>query len=120
MINTQRVNEVLCTIAGISTEEAESYSVLVQNSARVVERALIDSSLEDDERIIFLAAARAYYSISLTAKGGGGVSSFSAGDVKISMTSQYSSSDDALKLYRSAKEAVSGLVDDDGFVFRGV
>ena len=118
MINTERVNEALCTIAGISTQDAEDCSVIVQNSARAVETALCDSSFENDDRIIFLAAARAYYLLSLTSSGAGNVDSFSAGDVKISMSSK--SSDDALKLYRTAAAAAGGLVQDDGFVFRGV
>lgn len=118
MIDIESVTETLCAISGISAEEIASYAVLIQNSASVVENALLDSSLEDDSRIIYLAATRAYYNIMLTGTNADDVSGFAAGDIKISLRAQPAES--ALKLYQEAAEAVSGLVRDNGFVFRGV
>ncbi|MBR3148967.1 MAG: hypothetical protein IKF64_02265 [Eubacterium sp.] len=118
MINTQRVNEALCTISGLTAEEVQSYSILVQNCISVVENALTDASYENDNRVIFLAATRAYYNISLTKNSESGIREFTAGDVKIS--TEASSSDNALTLYRNAVEAASKIVRDNGFVFRGV
>ena len=118
MISTEEVKNTLCTISGMTAEEAENYDVLIENSAAVIENALIDSSYEDDDRIIFLAAARAYYNVMLTGGTADDISEFAAGDIKISRRNQ--PSDSALKLYLSAAEAVTGMVRDNGFVFRGV
>lgn len=118
MIDIESVTDTLCSISGISADELENYSVLIQNSASVVQNSLIDSSLETDGRVIYLAATRAYYNIMLTGTNADDVSGFAAGDIKISLRSQPAES--ALKLYQEAAEAVSGLVRDNGFVFRGV
>lgn len=118
MINTQKVNENLCAISGMSQEEAASYAIIVNNSTGAVEHALIDSSFESDDRIVYLAAARAYYNITLTGSGEDSISEFAAGDVKIRIDK--STSDSALALYRNAAQAAAGMVQDDGFVFRGV
>ncbi|MBE6719344.1 MAG: hypothetical protein E7571_01650 [Ruminococcaceae bacterium] len=118
MINTERIKSTLSTISGLSAEEIENYDVLVKNSAAVVENALIDTSFEDDDRIIYLAATRAYYNLMLTGVNADDVSEFAAGDVKISLRSQPAES--ALKLYREAAEAAGSMVYDSGFVFRGV
>ena len=118
MIDIESVTETLCAISGISAQELENYSVLIQNSASVVENSLLDSGLENDSRVVYLAATRAYYNIMLTGTNADDVSDFAAGDIKISLRSQPAES--ALKLYQEAAEAVSGLLRDNGFVFRGV
>ncbi len=118
MLNMERVTQTLCALSSLEAEEILPYAVLVQNCASAVEGALIDPHYAEDDRIIFLAAARAYYCLSLSGAGTGGVSDFAAGDVKISMKAQ--PSDNALTLYRTAAEAAAGMVRDTGFVFREV
>jgi hypothetical protein len=118
MIDLERVNETLCAIAHLSPEEADGYAVIVQNSVAAVDSTLVNPHFADDERIIFLAAARANYYISLLGAEAGSVREFSAGDVKVSLSAENESS--ALTLFRSATDACAGMVTDDGFVFRGV
>ena len=118
MINTQRVNETLCAISGLSEAEVGALSLLVQNSVNLVSNTLYSAAYEDDDRVVFLAAARAYYTLMMTKGGAGNVKDFTAGDVKISLATQ--SVDEAHRLYQTAAEAASGLVRDNGFVFRGV
>ncbi len=118
MINTQEVNETLCAISGMSSQEVSSYSTIVNNSIGVVESALTDDSYAEDDRIVYLAAARAYYNITLAGNGDDNVESFSAGDVKVNYAK--TSCERALEMYKNASNAAAGMVQDNGFVFRGV
>ena len=118
MIDIERVNETLGTISDLSKSEVEGYGIIVRNSVAAVNSRLTHPHFENDERIIFLAAARANYYISLLGANASAVREFSAGDVKVALGS--GANNDALTLYRSAAEACGEMVADDGFVFRGV
>lgn len=118
MTDITSVIEALCSISGLTEDDAVKYSVIINNCAGVVESTLTDSRYLSDDRIIFLIAARAYYYITLSGTGAGNVSEFQAGDVSVKLNSQ--SSDSALELYRQAANAACGMINDNGFVFRGV
>ena len=118
MIDIERVNETLCTISALNKSEVEGYGVIVRNSVAAVNSTLINPHFENDERIIFLAAARANYYISLLGASPNAVREFSAGDVKVALNS--GANNDALTLYKSAADACGEMVTDNGFVFRGV
>ena len=118
MTDITSVTEALCEISGMSTEEASAYTVIINNCANVVESTLTDRRYINDDRIIFLIAARAYYYIMLSGTGAGNVGEFQAGDVKVTMNSQ--TADSALELYRQAAKDACGMINDNGFVFRGV
>jgi len=99
----------------MDAEELEQYSSLIENSVSLVESNLKDSTFCSDARIVYLAAARANYHISLLGETGG-VSSFKAGDVSLTVGGTQS----AKAIFEEAKRDSASLITDNGFVFMGV
>ncbi|MBQ7202861.1 MAG: hypothetical protein IJS03_02455 [Eubacterium sp.] len=118
MINLEEVTKVLEELGGFSAEELDNYSTVINNSVGAIEASLTDEAYSADDRIVFLAAARAYYTISLLGGASGELSSFSAGDVRLGFNTNGVSS--VKELLALALEAAEGMVNGNGFAFRGV
>lgn len=115
MINIEKVKIVLATMLDGSVEDIEKLNPIISNSVSVISK-LVNSESYDDERAVYLAAVKANYDISLISNGDD-VTSFAAGDVKITKGNSH---DSAKKLLDGAMSDASDLINDNGFAFLGV
>ena len=109
------VTGLLRIISDFSDEEIEYYFPLVQmyfNQYRD-----IDAEQGDREKLVYLVASRIYYEISKL-RINADISSFKAGDITV--TSRESGLQKAKRGYEAALENAGGLVEDTGFVCKGV
>lgn len=115
MISLERVMQVLVGITGLKEAELEPYFLIISNVVSVASRE-IDETYHKHERVIHYAAAKANYAISLV-KEDDGISSFSAGDVRITKNNKNNSA----KLFlEEAEKSVRDIIIDKGFAFLGV
>lgn len=118
MIDAQLVKESLKLLTGFDDEETESYMPVLNAAIASVSAMLKDDAEENDPRVIQLAAAKAYCGICRSATGSGGITSFSAGDV--SLTMKDSAADDSSAYLAAALADCEGLIKDSGFAFLSV
>ena len=118
MINKELVKESILLMGGFEQEELEAFEPFIEAAIAGVTGLITDETLENDPRIIQLAAARAYKSIALCSSESDGVKSFTAGSVSVMLDPDYLNN--AEDHYRLALEACSALIGDQGFAFLGV
>lgn len=109
------VTGLLRIISDFSDEEIEYYSPLVQMYFNQYRN--IDAEQGDRDKLVYLVASRIYYEISKL-RINSDISSFKAGDITV--TSRESDIQRAKRVYEAALENAGGLVEDTGFVFKGV
>ncbi|MDO4363441.1 MAG: hypothetical protein Q4C99_02860 [Clostridia bacterium] len=116
-MNVEKIVDVLCTIGNFSKEEAEKYVDLIKiNCYPFADREYG----EDEEKLLeYFVAAKTNYQISLTLSNGE-ISSFTAGDVSVSTSSNGNVQSNAKILFENAYADVAHLAEDKGFYFRGV
>lgn len=118
MIDIEAVKKQLELMGDFDESISEKLSFAAQNAAEVVFADLKDKSNEADARIIRFAAAKAFYSVSLTGEVSDGVQSFTAGDImltKSDITLSY-----AKEQMIEAKNDCRALLCDRGFAFYDV
>lgn len=115
-MDTGRITQVLCTIGNASIDEAERYMSLIEmNCAEFSDREYNET---DTALLEYYVAAKTNYQIAL-ARNDGEISSFSAGDVKVTASSG-NAIQNAKALYESAYSGISHLAKDRGFCFMEV
>ncbi|MGN0515545.1 hypothetical protein [Eubacterium sp.] len=115
-MDTGRIAEGLCTIGSVSLDEVQRYMSLIElNCAEFSDREYNEA---DTALLEYYVAAKTNYQISL-ARNEGEISSFSAGDVKVTASSG-NTIQNAKALYESAYSGISHLAKDRGFCFMEV
>ena len=114
MVDIDKVKEQLAAIAGAAIAEDERFAPLLIRAASLYETSGDD---EADSRLALLAAAKVNYWIALAESENSQVTSFKAGDVSITESTDAASS--ALSLLQTL-ENDSGISGSTGFVFRTV
>lgn len=117
MINYEAVESLVVIMGDYSNEQIQKYQPIIDNAICIVGN-MTDENNYSDERIIYLAAARANYNIKLIEACGVSVSSFTAGEISISENN--STTDNSKQLLESAMLAAQDLISDDSFAFLGV
>lgn len=112
------VEKQLQSITNCDESQLENYRNFIENAISCIAPLLKNEEDENDSRIVYLCAAKAYYRIVLTQSSEGGIVSFKAGDV--SYETDASSLPRAKELYETALDDCSAILDSDGFVFRTV
>lgn len=112
------VEKQLRLITDWDESQNEKYQSCIENAISCIAPLLKNEEDENDSRIVYLCAAKAYYRIVLTRSSDDGIVSFKAGDV--SYETDASSLPKAKELYETALEDCSAMLESDGFVFRTV
>lgn len=118
MINKREIADCLEAISPCTAEELKGYSFLIENERKRIEKAIKNTGFKDAEKAALLAAARVNYKIALIRQGADGVTSFTAGDVKI--TESKGELKNAKALLDEISADCSELVPADGFAFKTV
>lgn len=116
MINIDEVKKTLAVMAQVDDDDVEEYINIIKSAISTISN-LISTEHHTDDRAIYLASAKAYYDLSLTSGFSDDVTSFSAGDIKITQQSKRSH---AKELLDSAMADAHNLICDNGFAFLGV
>lgn len=116
-MNIEKATEILCKFANLSKEEAEKYSDLIKLNYYPF---LNKEYGENEENLIAcFVAAKTNYQIALI-QSDNEISSFTAGEVSVSTSSNSNAQTNAKILYENAYEDIAHLAQDKGFYFRGV
>jgi hypothetical protein len=120
-MNYNKILLYLREISGMDAKSARDNLALCGICAKAIEKRLKPNVDKNDERIYFAIATTAYYQLCLirSADLNGAADSITVGDV--TQTRSYDSiCKNAKSLYDMGVDAISDLVDDDSFFFRGV
>lgn len=112
-----RVLEALAIIGDYSDEDIARYTPLAHKNLSLLQPRSIVLDEADESKLAYLVGAKTNYEIVLISSKGDGVTSFSAGDIKITQ-------DDPVELartiYLSAMEDAADVISDSSFCFRSV
>ena len=108
-------------LSGMDAKSANDYISLCSACAKNLEKGLKPTADKDDERLVFAAAAAAYYKLCLirASDTNGAADKITVGDVTQSR-SYDSICKNAKALYEQALESISDLTESNSFFFRGV
>ena len=116
-MNIEKAIEILCTIGNFSKDEAEKYSDLIKlNYYPFADKEFSES---EEHLIAYFVAAKTNYQIVL-AGGDNEITSFSAGEVSVTASSNGNAQANAKILFENAYADISHFAEDRGFYFRGV
>lgn len=118
MLSYRDISERLETISPYSAEELVSYSFIIEKELEKLNETLNKTGSNDYSGAALLAAARANYKIALIRRSGNSVTSFAAGDVRISENN--SELENAKALLDEVSSECAALADVNGFAFRTV
>ncbi len=118
MTDCSLVKKELACIMNCGEDELEQYMTYINNSVGYVQAVIKNTDDENDTKIIYLCAVRAFYCILLTQSTNDGITSFKAGDV--SYTMDRSALKGAKALLDMAVQACSDLIKTKGFAFEAV
>ncbi len=118
MTDYSNVQNMLKSIADCDDSELERYDLFIKNAVAGVDEILKADSDDNDSRVVYLCAAKAYYQALTAWSASDDIVSFKAGDV--SYERDGSRIEAAKNIYRLALEDCFTLVESDGFVFRAV
>lgn len=116
-MNTENILEILCTIGNMSADEAKKYTALVKTN--LLPFANKNYGEVDEALLEYFVATKTNYQIAL-ASGDGEISSFKAGDVSVTSSTDGNAVKNAKALLDDACSAISHLIADNGFCFKGV
>lgn len=116
MIDIDEVKIIFKTMAQIDDDDVDNYFAVIKNAVNVVSN-LVDLDYHGDSRAVYLASAKANYDFSLLQFGNDNITSFAAGDVKITKGSNRNS---AKLLLDEAMKNAHSIICDNGFAFLGV
>ena len=120
-MNCHKILLQLRTLSGMDAESANDYLPLCTACAKNIERGLKPNVDRDDDRLVFAAAAAAYYQLCLIKASdiNGSADSITVGDVTQSRSYE-SICKNAKALSEQALSAISDLIENENFFFRGV
>ncbi len=119
MTDYSLIQNELKAISGFDDDTLNRYESCIKNAAICVNAMLGDKADENDSRVIYLCAVKAYYTILLLQNQNDGITSFKAGDVSYTCSEAVSIS--AVKtLLETAMNDCSTLIKKDTFVFKAV
>lgn len=109
------------TLSGLDAESASDYLPLCVSCAKNIEKGLKPDADKNDARLVFAAAASAYYQFCLIKASdiNGSADSITVGDVTQSRSYE-SICKNAKELYEQALAGISDLMENSSFFFRGV
>ncbi len=117
----QNIVKRFSIIANISFEEAFPWTEVCEEAADEIRRHLkseIDET-EHHRRLEAAAAALAFYRYVIYRASGGGMESFTAGEIKIKSDAK-TSVKMALAVWKDAKHSIADLLNDDDFMFETI
>lgn len=117
----QNIVKRFSIIANISFKEAFPWTGICEEAADEIRAHLKSSVNESDHsrRLSAAAAALAFYRYVLYRASGGGMQSFTAGEIRIKADAK-TSVKMALAVWKDAKHAIADLLNDDDFMFETV
>ena len=116
-MNTKKVLEILCSIGNFADDEVNKYASLVEiNMLPFAENEYNES---DEALLEYFVATKTNYQIAI-ASGNSEISSFKAGDVSITSSTDGNAVKNAKALFDDACASISHLVADKSFYFREV
>ncbi len=120
-MNCHKILLQLRMLSGMDAESANDYLPLCAACAKKIEKGLKPTADKDDTRLIFAAAAAAYYQLCLIRASdiNGSADSITVGDITQSRSYE-SICKNAKALYEQALTDVSDLMQNGNFFFRGV
>ncbi len=120
-MNLQETLERFAIIAGLSMDDISPWIPICEDAYDEIKRHLRDETDEDanSRRLNVAAAALAFYRYILYKVSGGGMESFSAGELRIK-TNGETSVKMAYNVWKDAKNAVADLLTDDDFMFERI
>lgn len=118
MTDYSLVKEQLKSLLQCDDSQVEEYETYISNAVSCIEPLLKNPEDENDGRVVFLCATKAYYQINMTNSSNDGVTSFKAGDV--SFERDISALPNAKELYKTALNDCAAVLNTDVFVFRTV
>ncbi|MCI7265232.1 MAG: hypothetical protein MR480_06195 [Eubacterium coprostanoligenes] len=116
-MNTEKVLEILRAIGNFTEDEVKKYSSLVEINMHPFAENEYDES--DEALLEYFVATKTNYQIAL-ASGDSEISSFKAGDVSITSSTNGIAVKNAKALLDDACASISHLVADKSFYFREV
>lgn len=116
-MNTEKVLEILRAIGNFTEDEVKKYSSLVEINMHPFAENEYDES--DEALLEYFVATKTNYQIAL-ASGDSEISSFKAGDVSITSSTDGIAVKNAKALLDDACASISHLVADKSFYFREV
>lgn len=116
-MKTENILDILKTIGNYSEDEVKRYTPLVKINSHSFTENEYDES--DEALLEYFVAAKTNYQIVL-ASGNSEISSFKAGDVSVTSSTDGNATKNAKALLDDAYSAISHLTQDKGFCFRGV
>ncbi|MGN0458111.1 MAG: hypothetical protein ACI4IL_03940 [Eubacterium sp.] len=113
-MNVDEITSALRTISDFDDEEINRYLPIIDMNASLIDAAEVDEA--DHDAVIYYLSAKTYYEICLM-QSGDEVTSFSAGDVKITQSSDVKR---AKELFEISKQGAAAYIKDNAFAFLGV
>ncbi len=118
-LNIERVKDYVAAMGDFEAQDVEKFDFIITASASAVENMLTDKDKINDERVLQLAAAKAYYKICCLNSAQNDLVQFSAGDVSYK-EKENGTVAAAGEILQSALNDCGGLILNDGFAFLGV
>ena len=120
-MDIQEVLERFSIIAGLSIDQAAPWTFLCSESIEQIRKHIkegIDVS-KHSRRLGAVAAALAFYRYIMYKGSGGGLESFTAGDISVK-NDKKTSLQVAFAVWRDARSSVADLLNDEDFVFERI
>lgn len=118
-MNIEHIKDYVAAMGNFDMQDIEKFNFIITASAYAVENVLVDKEKINDERVLQLAAAKAYYKICCLNSSQNNLTQFSAGDVSYKEKENGSVSA-AGEILKSALKDCGGLILNGGFAFLGV
>lgn len=120
-MNLQNIVKRFAIIANISLEEAFPWTEICEEAADEI-KAHLKNDVDETEhhrRLDAAAAALGFYRYVLYRASGGGMESFTAGEIRIKSDAK-TSVKMALAVWKDAKRSIADLLNDDDFMFETI
>ena len=120
-MNLQNIVKRFSIIANLSFEEAFPWTEICEDAANEI-RIHLKSGVDESEhsrRLDAAAAALAFYRYIIYRASGGGMESFTAGEIRIKADAK-TSVKVALSVWKDAKHSIADLLNDDEFMFETI
>lgn len=118
MTDYSSVEKQLQVISNCDESQLETFESYINNAISCVDAMLKSEEYENDSRIVYLCAVKAYYQIILAQSSNDSVISFKAGDV--SYEKDTSSMPAVKELYETTLKDCATLLNNDSFSFKAV
>jgi len=117
-LDIQEVLERFSIIAGLSIDQAAPWITICKESIEQIESKIKEGVDKQacSRRLSSAAAALSFYRYTMYKASGGGLESFTAGDISIK-NDKKTSLQIAFRVWRDARSSVADLLNDDEFVF---